>query len=216
MGTLYWQLNDCWPGISWSSIDYLGKWKALHYAAKHAFENVLVSFERINDQLKVYIINDELNDIEEILQLKLLNFNGDVLWSSSKSVKVSPSSSKLVDLFAIDSKIIKDWNQVLLTASFGSASNNYYFVKPKDLNLVNADIEFDVIKIDNGYLINLSSNFFQKDVVLSSTSKGKFSDNYFDIIPQQTKQIFFKTKSNNIGNLSFNRLNKVFSTQSFK
>ena len=121
-----------------------------------------VSFERINDQLKVYIINDELNDIEEILQLKLLNFNGDVLWSSSKSVIVSPSSSKLVDLFAIDSKIIKDWNQVLLTASFGSASNNYYFVKPKDLNLVNVDIEFDVIKIDNGYLINLFLMFFKK------------------------------------------------------
>ena len=216
MGTLYWQLNDCWPGISWSSIDYLGKWKALHYAAKHAFENVLVSFERINDQLKVYIINDELNDIEEILQLKLLNFNGNVLWSSSKSIQVSPSSSNLVDLFAIDSKIIKDWNQVLLIASFGSASNNYYFVKPKDLNLVNADIEFDVIKIDNGYLINLSSNVFQKDVMLSSTSKGQFSDNYFDIIPQQTKQIFFKTNSNTIGKLSFNSLNKVFSNQRYK
>lgn len=216
MGTLYWQLNDCWPGISWSSIDYLGKWKALHYAAKHAFENVLVSFERVDDQLKVYIVNDELNDIEEILQLKLLNFNGDVLWSSSKSIKVPASSSNLVDLFAIDSKIIKDWNQVLLTASFGSSSNNYYFVRPKDLNLVNGDIEFEVTKVDKGYLIDLSATTFQKDVMLSSTSKGQFSDNYFDIIPQQTKQIFFKTNSNTIGKLSFNSLNKVFSNQRYK
>ena len=216
MGTLYWQLNDCWPGISWSSIDYLGKWKALHYEAKDAFENVLISFERVDDQLKVYIINDELNDIEEILQLKLINFNGDVLWTSSKSIKVPASSSNLVNSFVIDSNITTDWNQVLLTASFGAASNTYCFVKPKDLNLVNTDIEFDVVKVDKGYLINLSAKTFQKDVMLSSTSKGQFSDNYFDIIPQQTKQIFFKTKSNNIGNLSFNSLNKVFSTQRYK
>ncbi|MGC6415319.1 MAG: beta-mannosidase [Bacteroidia bacterium] len=211
MGTLYWQLNDCWPGISWSSIDYLGKWKALHYAAKHAFENVLVSFERVDDQLKVYIINDELNDIEEILQLKLINFKGDVLWSSSESIKVPASSSNLVDLFAIDSKITRDWNQVILTASFGPASNNYYFVKPKDLDLSEAEIEFEVKKVDEGFLIDLSATTFQKDVMLSSSVDGHFSDNYFDLLPQKTKKIFFETNSNTFGNLSLNSLNKITS-----
>ena len=45
MGSLYWQLNDCWPGASWSSIDYYGKWKALHYNIKKAFSPVIVSHE---------------------------------------------------------------------------------------------------------------------------------------------------------------------------
>src|SRR5690606_36520348 len=45
MGTLYWQLNDCWPAISWSSIDFSVNWKALHYKAKRSFENVLISSE---------------------------------------------------------------------------------------------------------------------------------------------------------------------------
>ena len=43
MGTLYWQLNDCWPAVSWSSIDGLGNWKALQYQAKKAFENIIIS-----------------------------------------------------------------------------------------------------------------------------------------------------------------------------
>jgi beta-galactosidase/beta-glucuronidase len=43
MGTLYWQLNDCWPVASWASIDYHGRWKALHYMARHFFAPVLVS-----------------------------------------------------------------------------------------------------------------------------------------------------------------------------
>ena len=43
MGTLYWQLNDCWPGASWSSRDYFGRWKALHYLARRFYSPILLS-----------------------------------------------------------------------------------------------------------------------------------------------------------------------------
>ena len=43
MGTLYWQINDCWPVASWSSLDYHGRWKTLHYMARHFYAPLLVS-----------------------------------------------------------------------------------------------------------------------------------------------------------------------------
>lgn len=210
MGTLYWQLNDCWPGISWSSIDHFGNWKALHYEAKDAFENVLISFERHNDRVHVYIVNDLITSLDESLEMKLIDFGGNVLWSASKQIKVSSSSSNLVNSFSIDSGLTSKWNQVLLQVNFGNSTSTYFFVKPKELALKNNEIEFDVEKVNEGYLISMSSISLQKDVMLSTSAKGHFSDNYFDLYPNEIKQVLFKTEASSVGKLLFNSLNKVF------
>ena len=210
MGTLYWQLNDCWPGISWSSIDHFGNWKALHYEAKDAFENVLISFERQNDRVHVYIVNDLITSLDESLEMKLIDFDGNVLWSASKQIKVPSSSSNLVNSFSIDSGLTSKWNQVLLQVNFGNSTSTYFFVKPKELALKNNEIEFDVEKVNEGYLISMSSISLQKGVMLSTTAKGHFSDNYFDLYPNEIKQVLFKTEASSVGKLLFNCLNKVF------
>jgi len=210
MGTLYWQLNDCWPGISWSSIDHFGNWKALHYEAKDAFENVLISFERHNDRVHVYIVNDLITSLDESLEMKLIDFEGNVLWSASKQIKVPSSSSNLVNSFSIDSGLTSKWNQVLLQVNFGNSTSTYFFVKPKELALKNNEIEFDVEKVNEGYLISMSSISLQKGVMLSTTAKGHFSDNYFDLYPNEIKQVLFKTEASSVGKLLFNCLNKVF------
>ena len=210
MGTLYWQLNDCWPGISWSSIDHFGNWKAFHYEAKDAFENVLISFERHSDRVDVYIVNDLITSLDETLEMKLIDFEGNVLWNASKQINVPSSSSNLVNSFFIDSGLTSKWNQVLLQVNFGDSKNTYFFVKPKELALNNNEIELDIEKVNEGYLISLSSITFQKDVMLSSTTNGHFSDNYFDLFPNEIKQVLFKTEASSAGKLSFNCLNKVF------
>ena len=210
MGTLYWQLNDCWPGISWSSIDHFGNWKAFHYEAKDAFENVLISFERHSDRVDVYIVNDLITSLDETLEMKLIDFEGNVLWNASKQINVPSSSSNLVNSFSIDSGLTSKWNQVLLQVNFGDSKNTYFFVKPKELALNNNEIELDIEKVNEGYLISLSSITFQKDVMLSSTTNGHFSDNYFDLFPNEIKQVLFKTEASSAGKLSFNCLNKVF------
>ena len=210
MGTLYWQLNDCWPGISWSSIDHFGNWKALHYEAKDAFENVLISFERHNDRVNVYIVNDLITSLDESLEMKLIDFDGNVLWSASKQIKVPSSSSNLVNSFSIDSGLTSKWNQVLLQVNFGNSTSTYFFVKPKELALKNNEIEFDFEKVNEGYLISMSSISLQKGVMLSTTAKGHFSDNYFDLYPNEIKQVLFKTEASSVGKLLFNCLNKVF------
>ena len=210
MGTLYWQLNDCWPGISWSSIDHFGNWKALHYEAKDAFEDVLISFERHNDRVDVYIVNDLITSLDESLEMKLIDFDGNVLWSASKQIKVPSSSSNLVNSFSINSGLTSKWNQVLLRVNFGNSKSTYFFVKPKELALKNNEIEFDVEKVSGGYLISMSSISLQKEVMLSTSAKGHFSQNYFDLHPNEIKQVLFKTEASSVGKLLFNSLNKVF------
>ncbi len=51
MGSLYWQFNDLWPVFSWSSIDYFGQWKALHYVARHYYENLVLSVQLVRDEI---------------------------------------------------------------------------------------------------------------------------------------------------------------------
>lgn len=80
MGTLYWQLNDSWPVVSWSSIDYYGNWKALHYQAKRVFAPVLINPIQQNDSLSVYLISDRLDTMEQMtLEMKVVDFDGKTL-----------------------------------------------------------------------------------------------------------------------------------------
>jgi len=61
MGTLYWQFNDAWPAISWSAIDYYGRWKPLQYKAKNLYENLIGFYQHQNG--KVIVINDNLHSV---------------------------------------------------------------------------------------------------------------------------------------------------------
>jgi hypothetical protein len=93
MGSLYWQLNDCWPAASWSSIDYEGDPKALHYFARDAFGEVLVSPVVEDGVLRVYAVSDRIEAIEGAAILKLLDFSGNVIWIDSRRVSMSADSS---------------------------------------------------------------------------------------------------------------------------
>ena len=63
MGTLYWQMNDCWPVVSWSSIDYLGHWKAVHYTVRDSYKSVLVSAQVTDSVIVVNAVSDSLQPI---------------------------------------------------------------------------------------------------------------------------------------------------------
>jgi beta-mannosidase len=94
MGSLYWQLNDTWPVVSWSSRDYFGHWKALHYTAKKAFAPLLVSPILRGDTVEVWGVSDLLEPVESTLQLELLGFDGTILWQAPVSVTVGPNGSR--------------------------------------------------------------------------------------------------------------------------
>ncbi|WP_339631694.1 beta-mannosidase [Bizionia echini] len=206
MGSLYWQLNDCWPAVSWSSVDFFGNWKALHYKAKRSFENVLISSEVEQDTLNIFLINDTFKTKSGLLTTKIITFLGDIVWENSQEIIVKPDSSAIKQRINL-SGVLFNKNQVFIVSKFQEAESIFYLVKPKKLELPLKAIQKDVVKTDEGFIITLSSKTFQKDVFLFCNETGHFSDNYFNLLPHERKQVVFKTKATELVDLQIISLN---------
>lgn len=192
MGSLYWQLNDCWPAVSWSAIDYLGYKKALYYQTRHSFDEVLISFEKQADFTDVFVINDLLEVQEGSLKLQVLDFDGKLLWESQNPITVPQNSSAVYA--RIPEKVYKNReNSVLAVAKFARKTAVFYFSKPKELLLKKSGISQHIIPINGGFEVELSSETLQKNVFLYTDTAGDFSDNYFDLLPKESKKVVFKT-----------------------
>src|SRR2546430_111676 len=94
MGSLFWQIDDCWPVASWSSIDYMGRWKALQYYARRFYNDILVSPHEENGSLNFFIVSDRLQPIEAQLRVSLLDFEGHSLWGQQQHIDVAALTSK--------------------------------------------------------------------------------------------------------------------------
>jgi beta-mannosidase len=202
MGTLIWQLNDCWPAVSWSSIDYFGHWKALQYKLKRSFDDILLSSTIQNDTLKLCIVNDKLEEERGKLWMSIEDFNGKILWKESEEIQVMPGSSEVkykIPLSAIS--FPKD--EIVLNLGFNLKKELFFFVKPKDLKLKQAKIETQFLKMPDGFKVMLTSKTLQKDVFLTTKYEGWFHDNFFDLLPEEQKWIYFKTEDDRLDNAQF-------------
>src|SRR5690606_17200663 len=100
-------------------------------------------------------------------------------------------------------------NGVVLEATFNNAGSLFYLVKPKDLALKQGEIKQTVSKTENGFNIELSSETLQKNVFLYSDAKGHFSENFFDLLPNRTKIIYFRTESEQAPEVKVKTLNQI-------
>jgi len=199
MGTMYWQIDDCWPVASWSSIDYYGNWKALHYYVKREYKTFLISTLMKDDSLSFYVISDSLTNVNADLVVKLMDFNGKISYQQSFPVKVKANSS--FEYVKLNKNIFEklDESQMVLTSELNSdgkvlAKNTFFFKQPKDLDLKKPDIKVTAVQNSNGYELKLTTNIFAKDVYLSFKNKeGFFMDNYFDLFPGKVKLVELKT-----------------------
>jgi beta-mannosidase len=184
MGTLFWQLNDCWPVTSWSAVDYYGRWKAFHYQAKKSFENLMISVVEEGDFYKVYVVNDNLLSLQGEINLELIDFNGKKLWKNNVNTMLPENSSSVQ--FTISKKDFEKFplNNAVLSVSFkseiSSVNSLYYFVKPKDLALSHPNIQ---LKFIDDFTLEITSNVLAKNVYIQTSEEVIFSDNYFDILP---------------------------------
>ena len=208
MGTLYWQLNDCWPAVSWSSIDGLGNWKALHFKAKKSFENLLISTEAKNDSVSIYIVNDSFSEVKNSLEFELLDFSGKSICKESTVFTSKPDSSLEAAVFSTTNCAFNSSASVL-RIKFGDAEYYHYFVKPKDLELQPSAVKTQINKTKTGFSASLSSETLQKDVFLSTEDQGMFDDNFFDLLPNTPKTVHFKTDSKTTPRISIKTLNQL-------
>jgi len=199
MGTLYWQINDCWPVASWSSIDHYQNWKALHYFAKKAYSNLIISANNVRDSLEVYLISDELNDIKGTIKLTAYELDGKEISNFSSEINVEANSCNKYLKVPIK-QIIKNSavRNIYVSLKFISDekelfSQIYYFVDPGELKLSNPELEYTLSKDEKGVTIEISAKRLAKNVWLNIADQDLFlSDNYFDVLPGTKKKIYVK------------------------
>lgn len=197
MGSLYWQLNDCWPVVSWASIDYFGKWKAFHYYLRKLYAPVMVSPVYKAGELKVFLVSDYLENRSVKLNMTLMDFYGTELWQHDMELIMKGNASKIVftkPFGGIMSKL--DTNKVFMHIEITGdgkllAENNLFFAKVKDMILPKSEIKYNIIH-ENGKLgIKILSNVLSKNIFIDyADDKGNFSDNYFDILPGEVKTVW--------------------------
>ncbi len=200
MGTLYWQLNDCWPVTSWSATDFYGNWKALQYRARDLFDDIVVTFTDHNGKVDVHLVSDRLTDTQGKLEIRIVDFGGSqkVVFSQNLNAKANTSMQILSEKSSEFFKgIVKE--SVLVEAIFTNSKGKQYinqkFVVPfGNLKLPKAKISKHIEPAIGGYNITLESDAFAAHVQLYlSDSHAKFSNNFMNLFPNKEVIIFCKT-----------------------
>lgn len=198
MGSLPWQLNDSWPVVSWSAIDYYGNWKAMQYQTRRAFAPVLVNAIREGEKLRVYVLSDCLKAEKVTLQLEWTDFQGKVHRRQQVEGMLPVNASEVF--------YEEDWQKAFAacdtTASYlrmtlkGKQSRKvlsdevYYPVYPKYQHLPQAKISCKKVLKEGTYELTLKSSQLARDVFIEIPVQGvRFSDNFFDLLPGVTKKV---------------------------
>jgi len=181
-GALFWQLNDCWPVLSWSVIDYYGFGKAGYYYARRVFAPVLASFKELPDgEVALWVTNDTLAAVHDRLDLRLLTFDGQPLWHAQIDAAIPANSSLEVWRGRLEGGL----DRFLSVRGESIPRNRHFFADVKDLALPEASVSVEYEQVDAHRLeARLLSEQFAYFVHLSTgLETTAFSDNYFDLEP---------------------------------
>jgi len=202
MGSLYWQINDCWPVASWSSIDYFGRWKALQYYARRFYNNLLVSPTAAKGYFKLYVVSDRTRAVPAQIRVTLMNFDGTTLKTFTRDVIVAPLASRsYFDLRVPDlldgthGKNAVVYCELLVNGKVVS-SHDYFLAPFKDLTFSKPTITPEVVRIRGGFRLKLTTDKFAKAVYLSVREHdGMFSDNFFNLAPGREITVDYGARS---------------------
>jgi beta-mannosidase len=200
MGTLYWQLNDVWPVASWSSIDYHGRWKALHYMARHFYAPVLLSGweDPEKSTVAVHITSDRLESRPGQLTWVVTDAGGRKLRAGKLRVRTPVNSDatvtvlKLADLVKTHTpRNLLVWLELAVPGE-RLATNLVTFARPKHLELaarpgITAKVEVEAM---GAYRVTLRAKRPALWVWLEVAGVDvKCSDNFFHLRPGHPVQV---------------------------
>ncbi|MFA6766422.1 MAG: glycoside hydrolase family 2 protein [Clostridia bacterium] len=198
-GALYWQLNDCWPTLSWSSMDYFGRRKALHYFAKRFFEPLTVSAVFEKNRFLVHIINDASKDFQGFCRWRLMSLKNTVFRQGEIPVDLKSLDKIMVEIEKENGIKIDKKTMFLNLKLFDKdkkelSSNNLFFCRINKLDLEKAKIEYDIKRKGDKYTLELKANAFCKNVFLHLKDQVEaFSDNFFDLLKDEIKTVSFSS-----------------------
>ena len=198
MGTLYWQLNDIWPVASWSSIDYYGRLKALHYYAKRFFSPVLLSCAEIGEKTtRPYVImepwyydyetkatlsitNDTLDAIEGKVVATLRNSRSEILSTETYPVRIEPLSVLHLDEVDFGKTDVRNnyYSYELVVNDEVVSEGTVLFTAPKHFDFIDPELE---VRLEGDEIVIKSSAYAKSVEIYSPDSDFVLSDNFFDM-----------------------------------
>jgi len=183
MGAIYWQINDCWPVSSWSSIDYFGRWKALQYAAKKFYAPILLSLCSDNGEITAHICNETKEVFNGILEYAVCDNKNNVIKKRTLPVSAEPFSVLHTGIFERSEETKKYYFAAKLV---GEDKTNLYasslFTKPKYFDFKKPAFDFEFEKTDGKTFLCISSDVYAKSVKIDfEDCDFVLSDNYFDL-----------------------------------
>lgn len=196
MGAVYWQFNDCWPVASWSSVDYCGRLKALHYYAKRFFAPIMISCEEegmlgsgqelvrlpfeFPKSIRLNIANESMKDENITVRWQLRDASANILRAEEEKINVPALSTVWLD--KVELADVDIWSQYVSYQALKDgeelSAGTVIFSYPKYFRYENPDIK---VKVD-GNRITVSSSKYAKSVcILNDNEDLILSDNYFDL-----------------------------------
>jgi beta-mannosidase len=197
MGAIYWQLNDCWPVASWSSIDSHGRWKALHYFAKRFFTPILLSACEEGKKVALHVANETMTPFHGTVSWKLRSTSSNLQHQGTQSVDVNSLSSIAVIELDFTSQLTDDeLRSAYLEYRLDNVAGDMVsegvllFTVAKHFQLNATTIAAEWTEQEASFELRLTTLELTKYVELEFTNlDAKWSDNYFDLCPDQVKKV---------------------------
>lgn len=202
MGAVVWQLNDIWPVASWASIDYFGRWKALHYAEKRAFAPVMISCEEtgelserpfcvaqpvpIEKSARLHVANETMEGVNGLVRWALRNAAGEVILDGAEEVRVEPLSGMWLPKMDFSS-----YDELEVYISYSLEQNGAVvsegtslFTAPKHFRFHDPKL---ALRREGNVLTITAQAYAQKVAVEGVDGDVKLSDNFFDMNPGERR-----------------------------
>lgn len=192
MGAIYWQLNDCWPVASWASIDYFGRWKALHYYARRFFSPRMVTAKAEDAKLRMWVHNDSRTALEGTVEVELRDTAYGLLAHMEVPVQVPPLSVTELDPIDFMQELAERGQDTVFVAYRLCEKNNTgayastLFCRPKQMELPRPNYTVHVLDCGNVFDIYVKSDCYAHQVEIETNLTDRpFSDNYFSLCTPQ-------------------------------
>jgi beta-mannosidase len=202
MGSLYWQLNDVWPGASWASVDYYGRWKALQFHARRFYAPLMIAALRNNGQTIVSLVSDRTTPSNLHWRMRVMDFAGKTLSQHEEAANVAALTSSKVATYT-DAQLLNGADPHATFAVFELldgdkvvSQNLVFFDEAKNLSLPSPHVQAKLEAGADGYTLTLSTDQLARDVWVSfGALDAELSDNAFDVLPGQSITLTVHSKA---------------------